>query len=225
MFDSHLVRSWPDDSDGEGGRQVQIPSAEVRPVSHANAVSRHEERMQTNAVTDSEDEEPEAERGGSQCTVYESDDDDDGDDAAEASLREAVLPAAVLPAAAASYVLTAEAACATVAASTEASLLSEGLPAAEAPVPAARAAPSASQLTLRQAVATVNDRLHNKSDLNLISAQQVNDLGASLSGLSDLLSLEKGDIKDVLMDKSFGGVLTLKQALFMQAYILELKRL
>ena len=38
--------------------------------------------------------------------------------------------------------------------------------------------------------------------------------------MSDLLELDAGDIKDVLMD---GGGLTSKQALFMQIYVLELK--
>jgi len=177
MFDSHRVRGWPDDGDGEGGQQVQTPSAEAVPVSDANAVSRHEERMQTNTVTDSEDEEPAAVHGGSQCTVYESDDDDDEDDAAEASLREAVLPAAaaspVLPAAAASPVLTAEAACAAVAASVTDPKMpppmgkgsSVGQDQTAASGSAAKPAPV--QLTLSALVSAVNARIAKEHAISL----------------------------------------------------------
>lgn len=87
------------------------------------------------------------------------------------------------------------------------------------------AAPTASQISLRQAVAAVNQRLQGISDHNVITDMQIQGLEASLSGMSDLLSLEKGDIKDVLMDKTFGGNLTQKQALYMQVYVLELKQL
>lgn len=87
------------------------------------------------------------------------------------------------------------------------------------------AAQSPCHVSLSEAAAVTNQRLQTNSDFNCITEKQVQGLESSLSGMSDLLRLDKGDIRDILTDKTFGGGLTVKQALYMQAYILELKQL
>ena len=67
-------------------------------------------------------------------------------------------------------------------------------------------------------VGFVNKRLQRKSDMRLTTPEQLTGLDATLCGIGDLLKLAKGDIRDLLMD--LGG-LSLKQAQFMQAYILR----
>lgn len=92
-------------------------------------------------------------------------------------------------------------------------------PLSAASLPASAAA-SSSPASLSEAV---NLRLMEVSDSRIITPQQVKGLEGSLSGISDLWELDKGDIKDVLRHKSIWIELTPKQALFMQSYILELK--
>ena len=80
--------------------------------------------------------------------------------------------------------------------------------------------PPSSPASLRKAVEFVNERLQRKSDMRLITPEQLTGLDDTLCGIADLLKLPKCYIRDLLMDPDGGG-LSLKQALFMQAYSLR----
>ncbi|KAL3137202.1 hypothetical protein ABBQ32_006761 [Trebouxia sp. C0010 RCD-2024] len=79
--------------------------------------------------------------------------------------------------------------------------------------------PASTPVTFRKAVEVVNEKLQGWSDMRLISPEQLKGLDDTLE-ITVLLELPKGDIRDLLMNPCSGG-LSLKQALFMQAYILR----